>query len=250
MKRNRINREERIRRTLGSGLLIVGIILFISLFILFPKESINHDESYYLFFISSLAVFYCGLFLLIKNPYKRAFHYIKLSSNYIWFVFIFFIFSALLGFIFASNFGFLNEMLRQLISQTEGLNVFQLFDFIFMNNAKVSVVGLFSGVLFGIIPLFYIFINGIVLGYVFNLTWTLVGWQEFWRILPHGIFELPAVFISLALGIRIGTFVFVRGKIEVLKERLRESLFVFLFVVVPLLLIAGIIESLLIILSQ
>jgi len=34
------------------------------------------------------------------------------------------------------------------------------------------------------------------------------GYGILWRLVPHGIFELPAVFISLGLGIKLGTFIF------------------------------------------
>jgi len=70
-----------------------------------------------------------------------------------------------------------------------------------------------------------------------------------WRILPHGIFELPAVFIALGMGLKFGGFIFQKEKIKSLREYFWNSLRVFLFVVLPLLIIAGIIEGTLIFFS-
>ena len=74
------------------------------------------------------------------------------------------------------------------------------------------------------------------------------GFFEMWRLLPHGIFELPAVFISLGLGIRLGTTLFNRNVKNIDKEifrRLRNSFKVFIFIVLPLLVVAAIIEGVL-----
>jgi stage II sporulation protein M len=67
-----------------------------------------------------------------------------------------------------------------------------------------------------------------------------------WRLLPHGIFELPALFLSAGLGLRLGTFIFRKNKLKSLKNYLFESLRVFLFIIFPFLLIAAIIEGILI----
>jgi stage II sporulation protein M len=89
-------------------------------------------------------------------------------------------------------------------------------------------------------------INGAVLGYVFSRVYVLYGASDFWRILPHGIFELPAIFIALGLGVKLGFFIFSGNIKQEFLRRFYYSFLVFLFVVVPLLIIAAIIEGLLI----
>jgi len=54
---------------------------------------------------------------------------------------------------------------------------------------------------------------------------------------------LPALFISLGLGLRIGTFIFEKDKIKTLKIYLIKSIKVFFFVIIPLLVIAAVIEG-------
>ena len=57
---------------------------------------------------------------------------------------------------------------------------------------------------------------------------------------------MPAVFISLGLGLKLGMFIFSKKPGLELRKRFFESLNVFLFIVVPLLIIAAIIEGILI----
>ena len=45
--------------------------------------------------------------------------------------------------------------------------------------------------------------------------------SDLFRLLPHGIFELPAIFISLGLGLRFGMFIFQKEK-EIGRASCRE----------------------------
>ena len=106
------------------------------------------------------------------------------------------------------------------------------------------------GVFFGIYPIIGIIGNGVVLGYVFSLVIAEEGIVSLWKILPHGIFELPAIFIALGLGLKLGGFVFAdKGKkFKELKKRFYQSVNAFLMVILPLLVLAAIIEGILIVL--
>ncbi|SDE57372.1 stage II sporulation protein M [Paenibacillus sp. UNCCL117] len=83
-----------------------------------------------------------------------------------------------------------------------------LFWVIFLNNTKVSLQVILSGLFFGIPPLFLLVSNGILLGYAGavgadkeSLFAVLKG------ILPHGILELPAIVLACALSLRLGVLV-------------------------------------------
>ena len=136
--------------------------------------------------------------------------------------------------------------------KTFGLNWWQMMVFILDNNLRSSFFSMLAGVFLGIFPVLAAFSNGYVLGFVAEMA--VVSEAGFnlgvlWRLVPHGIFEFPAILLSLALGTKFGTFVFAeRGKRK--KEffrRLEESLRVFLFIILPLLIIAAIIEGILIV---
>ena len=119
-------------------------------------------------------------------------------------------------------------------------------EFIFLNNAQSSFMGIVLGVLLGIFPVIATIANGFILGFVASLSVDSEGFFVLWRIFPHGIFELPAIFISFGLGLKTGTFVFQKKKFESFKNYLYNSLKVFLFIIIPLLIIAAIIEGTLI----
>jgi len=57
---------------------------------------------------------------------------------------------------------------------------------------------------------------------------------------------LPAIFLSFGLGIKLGTFILQKKKIESFKDYFLNSLRVFFFVILPLLIVAAIIEGVLI----
>ena len=119
----------------------------------------------------------------------------------------------------------------------------ELINFILLNNLQSSFFGMIFGVLLGILPVIVIIANGYLLGFVASISIEAEGVLILWRLLPHGVFELPAVFISLGLGLKLGTFIFQKEKIQSLKKYFWNSLRIFLFIVLPLLIIAAIIEG-------
>ena len=181
-----------------------------------------------------------------RVQFREALKYLKESKNYLIAIVLIFVGGMLLGFIFSSQLGFLDEILKQLIEKVKDLNTFEIILFILQNNITSTFCGIIFGVVLGIFPILASFSNGVLLGYVMKIVWFDSGVGEFWKILPHGVFELPAVFISLALGVKLGMFIFSREKGKVFMERARNSVILFVCIVIPLLIIAAIIEGLLI----
>jgi len=182
----------------------------------------------------------------LKEQYILSWKYLKECKNFIYFAIgLFFIFSLIGFFVPASSYieETIKDFIEKLIEKTEGMNSFELILFIFFNNLQVSFFGMILGVFLGIFPLIYIIGNGYILGFVSMLVAEQGGAEVLLKLLPHGIFELPAIFISLALGLKFGTFIFQKKKAESFKEYLFESIRIFLFVVIPLLIIAAIIEG-------
>jgi stage II sporulation protein M len=182
--------------------------------------------------------------------YKLSWKYIKESRNFIYFSIIIFLLFALIGFFVPVPESLrvkILEILKDIVKQTEGFNVFQMIQFIFVNNLKSSFFGIVFGIVFGIFPIISSLLNGYILGFVASLSVNAEGFIVLWKLFPHGIFELPAVFISLGMGLKFGTFIFEKKKKNALKSNLFNSMRVFLFVVIPLLIIAALIEGILII---
>ncbi len=92
-------------------------------------------------------------------------------------------------------------------------------------------------------PMFSAFINGGLLGWFAQEE----GLVVFLALSPHGIFEIPAFLFSASIGLRLGREVLKRKGERHLKEVLGDGLRVFLLLILPLLFVAALIESALIV---
>ena len=189
----------------------------------------------------------------LKDNYIQSWNYVKESRNFIYIIIgVFFIFSLIGFFIPAPD--ILSEQIlkfiQELLEKTENMSQGELISFIFLNNLQSSFFGMIFGIFLGIFSIIAGIANGYLLGFVASMSVKNEGSLILLKLLPHGIFELPAVFISLGMGLKLGMFVFQKEKFESLKRDFWNSLRVFLFIVIPLLIIAGIIEGSLIFLSR
>jgi stage II sporulation protein M len=112
---------------------------------------------------------------------------------------------------------------------------------IFFQNASSAFLAIWLGLIVGIVPFIGAVANGILLGVVVALVDN--GMAMAIGVLPHGIFELPAIFIAWGLGFWRGMWPFHENRKEVYNDRARKSYFVFFTLIIPLLLIAAVIEG-------
>jgi stage II sporulation protein M len=175
--------------------------------------------------------------------------YLSALRLYILFAVLLFALTAVIGYagVFSEIF---SESLAWLQQLSEGIEDFTalypfwiifiaFFIVIFLNNAFTCFLNIVAGPLLGIFPLFSTVINGGLLGwlaYEEGLI-VLIG------VVPHGMFELPAYFISVAIGLRMAREALKKKGERQLMVRLREGLRVYLHLIVPLLFIAALIES-------
>ena len=138
------------------------------------------------------------------------------------------------------------EFIKELLEKTENMSQSEITKFIFLNNLQSSFTGMIFGIFLGIFPIVVAMLNGYILGFVALLSVSSDGIFVLWRLVPHGIFELPAIFISLGLGLKFGTFIFQKDKPESFRNYFWSSIKTFAFIVFPLLAIAAIIEGALI----
>lgn len=187
-----------------------------------------------------------------KENYVQSWKYIKESRYFIYSIAILFLFFVLLGFFFPvpeNISAYILEFIGELLRKIEGMSRGELIRFIFFNNIQGSFFGMIFGVLLGIFPLVSVIANGYLLGFVAAKSVQVQGVLILGKLLPHGIFEIPALFLSLGLGLKLGAFIFQKNKLKSFQRYLLESLRVFLFVIIPLLIIAAIIEGIFISLS-
>lgn len=129
-----------------------------------------------------------------------------------------------------------------IVQEDGSFNVLALFT----NNLRAMLLG----VLYGFIPFLYLpalalGVNAAILGMLASLIdgqWLLLAVG----ILPHGIFELPALFLSLAAGLCLckNINVYIRKNEKgVMKPLLLNILRVVVLLVLPLLVIAAVMET-------
>ena len=187
----------------------------------------------------------------MRNIYRNCFSYLGRLRNICFVIIFLFLFSFFLGFSFPQIFEKeIMKYISEILKRTENLGFIGMFLFIFSNNLSTAFLSLIFGLFFGIFSVFISMVNGYVLGFVMRKSIEIGGIGTSWKILPHGVFELPAFIISVALGLKLGMFIFARKKKEYLRDNFENALKVFVYIVLPLLLIAGIIESVLIFLVR
>lgn len=117
---------------------------------------------------------------------------------------------------------------------------------IMTNNIQVAILAFASGITFGILTVYLLVFNGLLVGALAGLFWHSNMTYEFWAyIVPHGMVELTAIFIAGGAGLLMGYKLFSPGpytRSYQLKVCGKRSVLLFLGTV-PLFIIAGIIEG-------
>ena len=182
-----------------------------------------------------------------KENYSKCFNYFKEFKNQFLFSLIVFCLFFLIGFAYPAFFrSEIIAFIKELEALIDGKSALELIHFIFFNNLKASAFAMILGIALGIFPIIVAVTNGYLLGFVAHEAVAARGLLVMWRIFPHGIFELPAILFSIALGIKIGSSFFHDKKITRLKYNIKESIRFFISIIIPLLIIAGIIEGILV----
>lgn len=183
------------------------------------------------------------------EEYKKSWKYIKESKKFIYLSIGIFSFFLFIGYFIPAPEFISKEIMkffREIIEQIQDMSQYEIIEFIISNNVRGSFLIILFGVLFGLFPIISTISNGYLLGFSALLAVKSGGILAIWNIFPYGIFELPAIFISLGIGIKLGTFIFQKKKLDSFVNYLINSLRIFLLIIVPLLIIAGIIEGTLI----
>ncbi|WP_413299278.1 stage II sporulation protein M [Bacillus sp. 1P10SD] len=117
---------------------------------------------------------------------------------------------------------------------------------IMTNNIKVAILAFAGGITFGLLTVYLLVYNGIIIGSLAGLFWHHNKSYDFWAyIVPHGMIELTAIFIAGGAGLLMGYKLFVPGQFSrgfQLKQQAIRSVQLLLGTI-PLFVIAGIIEG-------
>ncbi|HET7658328.1 MAG TPA: stage II sporulation protein M [Bacillales bacterium] len=117
---------------------------------------------------------------------------------------------------------------------------------IMTNNIKVAILAFAGGLTFGVLTVYLLIQNGMILGALAAIFLQHHRFYEFWAyIVPHGIIELSAIFIAGGAGLLMGYKILVPGvypRSYQLKRQALRSVQLMLGTV-PLFIIAGTIEG-------
>lgn len=123
--------------------------------------------------------------------------------------------------------------------------------YILQRNLLVSLISIFSGLVFGLVPAFIAYTNGLFLGSLLGLKQVylvLNPWQLFLLLAPHGFVEYTATILAWGFGIRLGINwllpVSSGQRFKVFRTNFLEACTIF-FLALILLIIAALIEGIL-----
>jgi len=157
---------------------------------------------------------------------------------------------CVVAYIFASK-GVIDSkgIMLALVEKMEDIEI--SFTGIFKNNMVASGIIAITGVVpFLFIPTFIYAINVGVIG-VLLAVMNGIGENPItslvFGILPHGITELTAIFLSTTIGIKIcsniSLLILRKKKLAVVEKEMQYMLVIYIFVVIPLLAISAVIEA-------
>ncbi|WP_062352887.1 stage II sporulation protein M [Bacillus kwashiorkori] len=194
----------------------------------------------------------------VKGIYKEQWISFK---NYYWKYFVImlllFIFSSLgVYYLVKNNEELVLSVMKEILTLFEEKNLLspdqtslQLAYGLFLNNSLASLLIFLTG----IIPIFLpsigiIVLNGGIIGIVLafiNMTGQSVASTLFASVVPHGIFEIPAIVLSgaLAFYVTIGIYRKINDANFSFKQVLWNACKTFIFVCIPLLILAASIEA-------
>lgn len=156
-----------------------------------------------------------------------------------------------IGLIIVSRFppltDYFQETIATFVKLFAGIPRFKLAGAIFFNNAVKTLLAIVLGIVLGIVPTIFLLANGIALGVAWSVSSATRGpWISLLSLLPHGVLELPAVFLGTSIGLSIGYHGVRRlaGNFEIHSgAEMVQGLRYFFTVIIPLLIAAALVEA-------
>ena len=177
-------------------------------------------------------------------------NYVNYIRPYVLIITFVFFASAFAGYAYSASTPEISEMVMEEFQAQFGgiLNLHPLLIMlvIFLNNAFVSLLFLVMGLGLGILPVLFVAFNGYVVGVLSHFVAEEQGLLFiFLALLPHGIIELPMVFLAAGVGLRLGHQVLAAllGRPTELKREFRDGIRFYFRWIVPFLFVAAVIET-------
>jgi stage II sporulation protein M len=179
----------------------------------------------------------------IKKHYRDSLKDLREAGSAIVAAIVIFIISIYFGLAYPSwSEGTLASM-KGLAKDLYGKSIYALVFTIFLKNSLSTSISVISGPFLGIIPVLGAIINGLLLGSTLSYVTGISKISATLYLLPHGLFEFPAMFMAWGLGLWQGAWFFQKNRKTSLKERRTRAIRALFIIILPLLLIAATIEG-------
>lgn len=172
------------------------------------------------------------------------------SKYYLKALFLILIISSALGFITALQFpadaSVAVKKVSENLSFIENLTPLGIFSFILLNNTLKAFMMMLLGILWGVIPVLFIILNGYAIGVVAAIVGETTGFVSILLgTIPHGIFEIYAVLLAASYGVWLGEKFAkkLKNRSISLLEHIKIAVGKFLKIVFPILIVAALVET-------
>lgn len=189
---------------------------------------------------------YISAFLrnVMRDFYTSIFSDIRRAAPFIILALIVFSLGIVIGLAFPGAFSDMLESFKQMAFAYGQRAAAVLILMIFLRNSIAALISIGLGPFLGIVPCVAALLNGILVGMVISLIEGPEKIRAMLTLIPHGVFELPAIISAWGLGIWRAAWYFQgRDPADSSRQRRRSAYRVYYALIVPLLLIAAVIEG-------
>ncbi len=180
---------------------------------------------------------------MIKKIYTESFATIHTARYCILCVILIYICAIVIGWLFSDNFPFIEKQVRELTKGFVDKSAVVFILKIFLRNLVASYIVTCAFSLWGLFSAFAATANGLLLGWVIASAAGTTAFKLAFLLIPHGVFEWPAMFIGWGTGIWKGLgYRFTSGELTYY-ERFKKANIVYFTFVFPLLMVAAVIEG-------
>ncbi|MFW5730585.1 MAG: stage II sporulation protein M [Desulfonatronovibrionaceae bacterium] len=147
------------------------------------------------------------------------------------------------GFVYKDNLDFMQAGFQELVDKFAGLNAYEFILKIFLHNLMAGYLAMCFVVVWGLVPMGLAFFNGMMVGWFAGFADHLSLYELALMLVPHGLFEWPAMFIAFGVGTWRGLGPAVSHEQAGWLMRWKKAHLAYFTVVVPLLLAAAVVEG-------
>ena len=180
---------------------------------------------------------------MVRKLFSESLTTIHAAKYCILIALIIYICASATGWLYPGNFPFLREQGKELAQRFMAMNAFAFISKVFVRNLIAVYLTTCIISLWGFFPALAAILNGLFLGWAIAYASPASYSGIAIMLVPHGVFEWPAVIIGWGVGMWKGLGYRFSSKGLTYKERFKKANIVYFTVILPLLFVAAVIEG-------